>query len=274
MGNLVSAYIYPHPPIIIPEIGKGEETPAINTINGCIEASEDLKAKKPDTVLVITPHGPAFRDAVAISVEKTLSGNFARFGRTDVRFEFQNDTDLAGSIIENANQRGILIVPLSPQTASRYGIDTMLDHGTLVPLYYVSKSLTNIKIVHVCMGFLSYKELFEFGKCIKNATEKTNGSVAIIASGDLSHRLTPDAPCGYDKHGKEFDQLLVKLLAEARFNEIMEMDAQLIETAGECGMRPFTIMFGCMDGYNVMPKVLSYEGPFGVGYCVAEFDIV
>jgi len=274
MGNLVSAYIYPHPPIIIPEIGRGEESNAAGTVNGCAQASMNLKSKNPDTVLIITPHGPAFRDAVAISMNDTLIGSFAGFGKPDVRLEFRNNLGLAKNIIENANLAGIPIVPLSPQTASKYGIETKLDHGALVPLYYISKVLPDIKIVHVCMGFLSYTELFKFGMCIKKAINKTNGSTAIVASGDLSHKLIPGAPCGFDKRGTEFDQKLVGLLAEGNFKEILKMDEKLIEAAGECGMRPFAIMFGCMDENNVSAKILSYEGPFGVGYCVAEFNIV
>jgi len=273
MGNIVSAYIYPHPPIIVPEIGKGEECAASGTVNACIEASKKIKDKNPDTVLIITPHGPAFRDAVAISVEEKLVGSFAKFGRPDVKLDFQNNLKLTSKIIENARLSGIPIVPLNTQAVSRYGIDTSLDHGALVPLYYISKELENVKIVHLCMGFLSYRELFEFGMCIKKAVEEINDNVVILGSGDLSHRLTLDAPCGYSERGREFDQKLVGLLAKGNFDEIMAIDESLIETAGECGMRPFSIMFGCLDGCKVLPRILSYEGPFGVGYCVGEFDI-
>lgn len=273
MGNVISAYIYPHPPIIIPEIGRGEQESAVRTINACIEASKDIKSKSPGTILIITPHGPAFRDAVAVSVNEKLEGNFGRFGSPGIKLEFKNNLELTNKIIEESKLAGIPIVSLSSQAVSRYGIDAKLDHGALVPLYYISKEFTDFKIVHICMGFLSYRELYELGICIRKAISEENENVVIVASGDLSHRLTQDAPCGYNKRGQEFDHLLVGLLGEARFNEIMKMDEDLIETAGECGMRPFAIMFGCLDGYKVSPKILSYEGPFGVGYCVGEFNL-
>ncbi|MGE5329594.1 MAG: AmmeMemoRadiSam system protein B [Deltaproteobacteria bacterium] len=274
MGKIVSAYIYPHPPIIIPEIGRGEENGASNTVEACKRAAKDLKSKNPDTLLVITPHGPAFKDAVAISTDEKLLGSFARFGSPDVSLELENNQELVDKIAGYASQAGIPVVSLNTETVSRFKINKNLDHGALVPLYYISRELKDFKIVHICMGFLSYEELYEFGVCIKKAIEALEGNVAVIASGDLSHRLTPDAPCGYSPQGKEFDKKLVGLLAEARFDDVMKIDEALIETAGECGMRPFVIMFGCLEGCNVSSQIFSYEGPFGVGYCVAEFNLV
>ena len=40
---------------------------------------------------------------------------------------------------------------------------------------------------------------------------------------------------------------------------------------GECGLRSFIMMFGALDEYEIKSEVYSYEGPFGVGYAVAEF---
>ena len=273
MGNLLSTYIFPHPPIIIPEIGRGEERKISSTIDGCEQAAKDIKAKNPDTIILITPHGPSFKDAVAISVEQHLDGSFVNFGRPDVHLEFENNVQLVESILQKSRESGILIAELGQELSGRFGIRNELDHGAMVPLYFIAKELSKFKLVHVCMGFLSFEELFAFGTVIAKAIEDSIENVVIVASGDLSHRLTVDAPGGYNKRGKEFDELLVSLLGEGKFDEILKIEEDLIECAGECGLRPFIIMFGALDNYVVKPQVDSYEGPFGVGYCVAEFGI-
>lgn len=273
MGMLLSSYIFPHPPIIVPEIGKGEEFEAQKTINGCKQAALDIKEKNPDTIVIITPHGPVFKDAVSISVEKSLGGSFGNFRCPNVKFIFENDMDLVNNVLKFSEGRNIRIARLGPELSFRFNITNELDHGALVPLYYITKEVNDFKIVHISIGFLSYQELFEFGEVIEEAIEKIKRNVVVVASGDLSHRLIPGAPAGYSKRGKEFDELFVRLVGEGRFNEIMTLDQELIEEAGECGLRSFIIMFGCLKKYEFKPQVLSYEGPFGVGYCVAKFEI-
>lgn len=273
MGTLSSAYIFPHPPIIVPEIGGGEEEKANVTINGCRQAAKDIKEKEPETIIMITPHGPAFRDAVSISVQEDLRGSFRNFRRPDVHLGFKNDLQVVENILEQAGKHGIAIAQLNPELVSRFGISTELDHGAMVPLYYISKEWDRFKLVHICMGFLTQEELFSFGKAIAQAVEQVDRKVVMVASGDLSHRLTREAPCGYSSKGKEFDDLLVGLLGKGDFKGIMSIEENLIEEAGECGLRPFTILFGALSRYSVETRVLSYEGPFGVGYCVAKLEV-
>lgn len=272
MSGISSAFIFPHPPIIIPEIGKGEESKAKATVEGCKTASDRIAMEKPDTILIITPHGPAFRDVVCVSSGQVLEGNFSNFGRADLKFRFENNTELVKNIIEEANISDRPIAELDNQFCARFRIDSSIDHGSLVPLYYVTKAYTNFRLVRICMGFLNYTELFEIGQCISRAIEKTSGKVVVIGSGDLSHRLTHDGPYEYSPKGIEFDTKLIELLKKGDFDSVMNMDPGLIEEAGECGMRPFAIMFGCLEGMKVQPKIFSYEGPFGIGYCVSEFN--
>jgi AmmeMemoRadiSam system protein A len=50
------------------------------------------------------------------------------------------------------------------------------------------------------------------------------------------------------------------------------MDKNLIENAGECGLRPIIMVMGALDGKQARSEVLSYEAPFGVGYCVCYIE--
>ena len=57
---------------------------------------------------------------------------------------------------------------------------------------------------------------------------------------------------------------------------ILNMGEELVEEAGECGFRSIIILLGALSNlqqttYNL--QLLSYEGPFGVGYLIANVKI-
>lgn len=273
MKNLLAGYLFPHPPIMIPEVGGREVEKVQKTYNAALEASRDIKEHYPETVVLITPHGPVFRDGICISVSPYLEGDLRNFGAGGLTFSFENDTALVKIIMEKAGKENILTAPLDKNTARGYGVSSRLDHGTLVPLYFISKENREFKLVHISMGLLPYEELYVFGRLIRDSLDALNRKGVVVASGDLSHRLTPDAPAGYNPRGKEFDEKLVNALKVFDIEGIMNIEAGLIEKAGECGLRPIIILMGALDGMNVEPEVLSYEGPFGVGYCIARFHV-
>jgi len=89
----------------------------------------------------------------------------------------------------------------------------------------------------------------------------------------LSHRLTTEAPAGYSPKGAEFDRQLVAALEKADVKALLAMDRNLIDEAGECGLRPVFFLLGVMGGLDAEMMLSSYEGPFGVGYAVIAFKI-
>lgn len=273
MGEIVGAYVFPHPPIIIPEIGRGDEQGANDTIVAAKKAAQDIKNDKPSTIIITSPHGPVFQDYIYISADEKLSGNFGRFGAGKVALEFENNTGLIKKIIEYAREQGIFSGGLEDGIARQYGVSKELDHGALVPLYFVNREYSEFKLVHISIAGLSMEELYTFGMCISKAVEESEERVVFLASGDLSHRLTQDAPAGYSKYGRIFDEMLVDSIRKADVEKVLSMDETLCSNAGECGLRSFVMMFGALDGYKLTPEVYSYEGPFGVGYSVARIAV-
>ncbi len=269
----MSTYIFPHPPIIVPEVGKGEENDAINTINAAIKASKEIKSQKPTTIIVTTPHAPVFEDYVFVSDDKVLKGNFGKFGRKDVGLSFENNLSLVKQIISYAGNEGLSAGGIDRATAARYGLENELDHGALVPLYFITKEYSNFKLVHISISYLSMEELYRFGMCIKKAVEDSDEDVVFVASGDLSHKLTHEGPYGYSEHGSKFDEMVVDSIRESNVQKLLGIDEEFCESAAQCGLRSFVIMYGALDGYEIKPEVYSYEGPFGVGYCIAKIGV-
>ena len=271
MGKILSGYLMPHPPIIVEEIGRGQEREAINTIEGCRTIAKDIKEKKPTTIIIITPHGPLFSDAISISISERLEGDFRNFGNRSLKFSFKNNLKLVDEIISQSYKEDIMIAKIDEDFARSYNVDSSLDHGALVPLYFINKEYKDFQLVHITYGLLSPRKLYSFGNIIKEKSLESEEDVVLIASGDLSHKLSYDGPYSYSPYGKQYDTKIVELLKEGDFKSIAAFDMELSEKAGECALRSLIILAGFLKGLKIKPKVLSYEGPFGVGYCNAMF---
>lgn len=265
-------YLMPHPPLIIPEVGKGQEKKIQKTIDSCNSIGEEIGEAEIDTIIVITPHGTVFGDAVSIMEVDRLKGDFGKFGAKKVSFDIKINTRLTSEIVNQAEKAGIAVVALNKDNARAYEISLELDHGAAVPLYFV-KNLNNFEVVHITYGMLSPAELYSFGVAIDRACRNMGAKSVIIASGDLSHRLTKDGPYPYSSYGEKFDFRLLELLKQGDFKSLFSMDRTMISEAGECGLRSIYILAGTLDGKTAKADVLSYEGPFGVGYGVARFEV-
>ncbi len=273
MGKLVFAGIAPHPPIIIDEIGGNQNKPSEKTITAMKKWAEEIKEVAPDVLVFITPHGNIFQDAIAIQDGKSLKGDFSRFRVPELSFHPENHLVLKNLIKDKIEIKGHVVVDVNEENVNRYGLVKDLDHGVLVPLYFINKAGLDVPIVVVSMAFMDYEELYKLGMAIEEAISSSELNVALIASSDLSHRLTEDAPAGYEPQGKEFDEKLVNIISKGRLTELLDLDEELIDKAGECGLRPCIMLAGALDRYKILPNVLSYEGPFGVGYMVASLKI-
>lgn len=266
MSKVVFGCIVPHPPIIIPEIGRARSSEVAATQAGMRTIAEKLEASKPDVIVIISPHGETKPDAMGVAVAPTTIGSFLPWGVQGLEYFFENDSTFVNALKEEAGKAG---VPLAEMGERGY----TLDHGVLVPMYFLSDALKGATLVPVTFSWLPANFHFAFGKAIASAATRTNKRTAIIASGDLSHRLSPMAPAGYHPLGKEFDRKLIEDVGKHDVSAIMNMDTDLLDAAGECGYRSIVILLGALDSLVVTPKVLSYEGPFGVGYLVASYEI-
>lgn len=263
--------VAPHPPLLIPQVGKKDIERAMNTKEALTRLGRDLVEAEPEVVVVISPHGPVFQDGIVINSAPTVAGDFGGFGAPQERLQFITDGLFAGAIQDEAEPLGVQIVPLTLDIVRSYGLTTALDHGAMVPLYYLKKAGFSGKVVSVTMGILPLAKLYAFGLAIQRAAENLGRRAAVIASGDLSHRLSAEAPNGFNPRGKEFDAVITRFLERGDVEGLLTIPRDLREEAGECGYRPIVMMAGAVDGYILEPKFYSYEGPFGVGYTVAAW---
>lgn len=260
------AFVVPHPPLIVPEIGRGEEKKIKSTVDAYDKAARAIAAAKPDTVVIASPHSVMYGDYIHISPGEGAEGDFGRFGASGVSIKKEYDSEFAEKLSGIAEDFGISAGMLGQR-------DKSLDHGALVPLYFLEKYFRDYKIVKVSISGLLPIEHYRFGQCVAAAAEDLRRNTVFVASGDLSHKLTPSGPYGFAKEGPEFDRRLTGAMKAADFYKFFEFSEEFSEAAAECGLRSFLEMAGALDGKAVNTEFLSYEGPFGVGYAVCGYTV-
>lgn len=266
MGEIRKAYIVPHPPLIIPEVGKGEEKAISSTIEAYHEIGRQVKDLAPEVIIITTPHGPAYSDYIHISSKPRMKGSFSMFGAPNVALEFDTEKKLIDSIAEKAASCGI-------DAGGEGSRGNELDHGSLIPLYFISKYYSGFTIIRISISGHSPEELYTFGNCIQKAVSDYDKNVVFVASGDLSHRLKEDGPYGFAPEGPIFDRYIDEAIKNADFKKLLTIDQELCHKAGECGLRSFIIMAGALNGLSVSSSIMAHEGPFGVGYMTAALSI-
>ncbi|WP_326907226.1 AmmeMemoRadiSam system protein A [Sedimentibacter sp. MB31-C6] len=262
---ITNTFIVPHPPLIIPKIGRGQESKIEKTVRAYDLIAKKIEELKPDTIVITTPHSIMYSDYIHISPGKSAKGDFREFGEPDVKFEIEYDVDFVSKLCNFADKEEIPAGILGEKRKS-------LDHGTMIPLYFINKYYKDYKIVRISISGLSLIEHYNFGKCIAKTADEINKKVVMIASGDLSHSLKDEGPYGYTEEGPTFDREVTSVMSNGDFSKFLEFNEDFCEAAGECGLRSFIIMTGALDGMSIKPKLLSYEGPFGVGYAIASFE--
>ncbi|HIE12189.1 MAG TPA: AmmeMemoRadiSam system protein A [Desulfotomaculum sp.] len=263
-GSIVIGGIVPHPPIMVPEVGGREAGKVRRTQEALLELGRRIRRSGAETMVMISPHGPVMWDAVAVVTQAHPQGNLGRFGAPEAVFELDTDLVLASLLREELKTGGI------PEVEMRHRFDYQLDHGVTAPLYWLQKGGVDLPVVICGMAIMQLRRLYGFGLAAQRAAAAAGRKVAVVASGDLSHRLSPEAPNGYDPMGAVFDEKVQEIVAAADPLALVRLDPVLIECAGECGLRPIVMLFGAFDGRRVEAEVLSYEAPFGVGYMVAS----
>jgi len=262
--SIVGAYMVPHPPMIVPEVGRGSERQIEATRAAYARAAEEIAALRPETVIVSSPHAVMYRDYFHISPGAGAEGSFAQFRAPKVRFKARYDTELVAAVERLAGEEDF-------PAGTRGERMPELDHGTMVPLYFLRQCLSDFALVRVGLSGLPLEDHYRLGQIIRKAVEETGRRAVWIASGDLSHKLQTDGPYGFAPDGPRYDARIMDVCGRAAFGELFDFDEGFCARAAECGHRSFVMMAGALDGMRVEARALSHEDVTGVGYGVCTF---
>lgn len=264
MSSPAFGVISPHPPVFVRAVGGSRAQITHDSLDALGRAGEALYAYAPETIVVMSPHAPALADEIAIDDAPSHSGSLAQFGDLSVR-TWSGDPELAREVLAALDHARVPALARSQHRRLEPGV---LDHGVLVPLNFLDPE-QRFALVVISLSFLPYGLHRSIGEAVLAAAVSTGRRTAFIASGDLSHRLTPDAPAGYSPRASSLDDEIVRLVEAGSFTQLASIDPDLIEAGGECGLRSIIALGGFCGPDPVPSRVLAYEGPWGVGYLTA-----
>ena len=205
-----------------------------------------------------------YSDYFHISPGKNANGDFSNFHAREVRFHENYDEELVSRICSLSDAEDFPAGTLGER-------DRTLDHGTMIPLYFIRQFYSDFQLVRLGLSGLSLVDHYAFGRIIQKAVEDLDRRAVFVASGDLSHKLQSYGPYGYAKEGPQYDARVMDVCSRAAFGELLDFDESFCEKAAECGHRSFVIMAGALDGRAVDARQLSHQDVTGVGYGICSF---
>ena len=262
--SIIAAYMVPHPPMIIPQIGRGREEQIQETIDAYRSVAREIASLEPETIIISSPHSVMYSDYFHISPGKNANGDFGNFRARDVHFQESYDEELVGRICAISDSENFPAGTLGERART-------LDHGTMIPLYFIRQFYSDFHLVRLGLSGLSLVDHYAFGRIIQKAVEDLDRRAVFVASGDLSHKLQSYGPYGYAKEGPQYDARVMDVCSRAAFGELLDFDESFCEKAAECGHRSFVIMAGALDGRAVDARQLSHQDVTGVGYGICSF---
>jgi len=262
--GIIGGIMVPHPPLIIPEVGRGSEKTVEETIRAYERAADLVASLRPETIVISSPHSVMYSDYIHISPGDSAGGDMRQFGAPEAGMLISYDVSLRQRIEELCDE-------FSFPAGTEGERNPELDHGTMVPLYYILKKYKDFKLIRTGISGLSLPDHYHFGMLVARAAEDLNRRVLFVGSGDLSHKLKESGPYGFDKRGPEYDEKIMKVMGDGDFSELLRFPPDLLDKAAECGHRSFCIMAGAFDRKSLEIEKLSHEDVTGVGYGICTY---
>jgi MEMO1 family protein len=259
-GRVLYAALLPHAPILVPVVSGKREVEVASSIAAMREAARRAVATGSDAIVVISPHSPRETKAFGIWTGERLVGTLKAFGAPHEGIDLPSEGSLVETIAQVSTQRRLPTVSIT---------EPELDHGATVPLWFVAEAGWRGPIVVLGLNSTDHFNVVALGEAVAEAAASAGRHITLIASGDMSHRLTPDAPCGFSRRGLEFDQWLIDILQRGEYHELLKFDPKLEQEAAQDVLDPVLVALGAVGFGKSGAEVLNYEGPFGVGYGVA-----
>ncbi len=262
--SVIAGFVVPHPPMIVPAVGRGSEKQVEETTRAYMEVAGQIAELKPDTIVISSPHATMYTDYFCISSGSGATGDFGRFGAGDVSFDEKYDEEFVKKLEE-------LIYEKDFPAGTMGDREKKLDHGVMVPLYFIEKFYRDFKLVRIGLSGLELADHYRMGQFIEKVSLSLGRRTVYVASGDLSHKLQEYGPYGFAPEGPVYDERVMDVLGRGAFGELLDFEEDFCERAAECGHRSFVMMSGAFDRRAVDCKVYSHQDVTGVGYGIASF---
>jgi AmmeMemoRadiSam system protein A len=249
-----------HAPIVVPDVAGNRARQCGETTRAMADVAARLSAHAPDVVVIVSPHASRHAARWGICTQTPLQGNFGRFGADHIGVTMSGAPDAANRLAEQARELRL---------TTREVAGDELDHGALVPLYFMAKAGWSGATLLLAPPMPGTRTEERMGQAIAQAAEQAGERWVVLASGDMSHRLIPGAPSGYHPLAKEFDRTFKARIDAGDLRGACAIDGDLRQLAAEDVVDSCKVAAAAVGYRSHGHRTYAYEGPFGVGYLEA-----
>ena len=283
MGRLALAAKITHvPSMYLSELPGRHHGCRESAIRGHREIGARCRALGVDTIVVFDVHWLVNADYhinCAPSFEGVYTSNELPHFINNMAYSYAGNPGLGALIAESANAAGI-------KTRAHANTTLGLEYGTLVPMRYMNAD-RHFKVVSIA-AWCMWHDLADserFGAAVRDAIEtRYEGTVAILASGSLSHHFADNGTAAQYMHRtyNEFllrsDLAVVEMWRKGEWAAFMDLLPMYNEKCwGEGGMHDTAMLLGAMGGarYDRGVEIITpYFGSSGTGQINAIFPVV
>jgi len=258
------AGIVPHPPLLIPAVGKDKIKQLEETKKGMEDIAKKIADANLDILIIISASHKMHTDAFGILLAPKYTTNFKEFGDFETHNEVLPDLEIIEKIRHSAIDKNIPFTLIHEEN---------IDYTFGVPIHFLISG-EKTKVIPIVTSHLDIKSHYELGRIIKTVITNSNKRIGIIASGSLSHKSTSNSPSGFSPKGLEFNEKIKELLETKNTAGLLTLDQKLIKDANESIISSLALLMGVMEKANYKTQIFSYEAPLGVGYIVANLKLL
>jgi aromatic ring-opening dioxygenase LigB subunit len=247
-----------------------------------------MEAARPDTVVVITPHGIRADGAMAVSFSQRAAGTLEEPPGTPiptvaegaspsnpvtVRVDLSVDQTLAAAIQETAAGRDVPVVAVHYGATSGPHDSYPLDWGAVVPLWFMGARFATPPrtVIAVPSRLLPLTALVRFGEALADAATATEQRVALVASADLAHAHSADGPYGFDPAAAACDEWLTATVKDGDLDRLEHPDMEIVAAGKPDGLWQMLVLAGALRRVPMRGEFLSYERPTYYGMMCAAY---
>ena len=234
------------------------------------EMGTKLESLKPDTVVIINPHGFRVSNAMNIAITEKATAEWS----PDIKMDFDVDTSISNTIADKAEEMSVPMVRYIYGASGGDACFVPLDWGAVVPLYFMGHKFENKpRVVHISpMKNLSLQTHYDFGRAIGQVIKGSDKRIAFIASADQGHAHDADGPYGYDRASTQYDSWMQDVVQSGNLDELLNVDMKMVEDGKPDSLWPTMILAGVLQENPMKARLLSYEVNVYFGIMCAEFE--
>lgn len=260
---IVYACIAPHGGHLLLE--KNERTPVPHCRAAMAEMEREMRIARPDTIVVLTPHGVHVDSRISLGVTERGRGEL-----DGILVDVATDLDLASTWAYRATEAGIPVAPLAGREANT---PLPLDWGVVIPLALLMPGLSpETQVVVACPARdLPREQLVAWGETLVGAAAELGRRVALIVSADQGHGHAIDGPYGFAAESADYDRQMIDAVQANDLPRLLDWPEDFAETALADSYWQTLALIGVQKHVPMQARFLAYEVDHYFGLLCASF---